>query len=56
MKFFASLMLLGLFVGCAALETYDRSPAAKKAHQNFLKKREQNQDHEWRPGRENANN
>lgn len=42
MKALKLVTLFALFslVGCSALEQYDRSPAAKKAHKNFLNKKE----------------
>ncbi len=32
-------IMSAVLVGCAALEHYDRSPAAKAAHKNYVKKR-----------------
>lgn len=35
------VLMMGL-VGCSALEHLDRTPAAKRAHKNFMQKKETN--------------
>ncbi len=49
-KFLALLVVFAL-AGCAALESLDRSPAAKKAHKDFVSKKEQNRNY-WKYDRD----